>query len=254
MIETDEQRRWWFATHPEYSWSRRGIQRGEHGHEEHEPPAHSPEEIDAYVAEGLKYFPTGPVAALLKALKWGLGTNDGPTPLDVLFRGTDLDEAQHNPEDESADGKKPEDERKDSVLDSVLKGIWNSFQGKDPREPLYVVLSAGKLRREMIKDNRPIPDDHAAHHIVPEYDRRFPEAGEARRILEKYQIDLNSSSNGVALPNKPGIPEGGYHPKIHNREYYRKVLDLLHGATTKEEAIGTLKKIADQLSKSQFPK
>jgi hypothetical protein len=25
MIETDEQRRWWFATHPEFSWSRRGI-------------------------------------------------------------------------------------------------------------------------------------------------------------------------------------------------------------------------------------
>jgi len=23
MIETDEQRRWWFATHPEYSWSRK---------------------------------------------------------------------------------------------------------------------------------------------------------------------------------------------------------------------------------------
>jgi len=72
--------------------------------------------------------------------------------------------------------------------------------------------------------------------------------------IRKTYIDLNSSPNGVALPNKPGIPEGGYHPKIHNREYYRKVLDLLHGATTKEEALGTLKKIADQLSKSQFPK
>ena len=28
MIETEEQRRWWFATHPEYSWSRRGIRGG----------------------------------------------------------------------------------------------------------------------------------------------------------------------------------------------------------------------------------
>jgi hypothetical protein len=27
MIETDEQRRWWFATHPEYSWNRRGDRR-----------------------------------------------------------------------------------------------------------------------------------------------------------------------------------------------------------------------------------
>ena len=28
MIETEEQRRWWFATHPEYSSSHRGIRGG----------------------------------------------------------------------------------------------------------------------------------------------------------------------------------------------------------------------------------
>ena len=28
MIETEEQRRWWFATHPQYSSSRRGIRDG----------------------------------------------------------------------------------------------------------------------------------------------------------------------------------------------------------------------------------
>jgi hypothetical protein len=59
MIETEEQRRWWFATHPEYSWSRRGI-RKEGGVD--------PEEVDKYVDRALKYE-TGPVADLLKSVR-----------------------------------------------------------------------------------------------------------------------------------------------------------------------------------------
>jgi hypothetical protein len=64
MIETEEQRRWWFATHPQYSWSRRGI-RKEGGVD--------PKEVDAYVDEALKYE-TGPVADLLKSVKRNFGT------------------------------------------------------------------------------------------------------------------------------------------------------------------------------------
>lgn len=64
MIETEEQRRWWFATHPEYSWSRRGT-RSEGGV--------NPEEVDKYVDEALKYE-TGPVADLLKSVKRNFGT------------------------------------------------------------------------------------------------------------------------------------------------------------------------------------
>jgi hypothetical protein len=39
MIETEEQRRWWFATHPEFSWSRRGTNAGRHESEKVEPEA-----------------------------------------------------------------------------------------------------------------------------------------------------------------------------------------------------------------------
>ena len=39
MIETEEQRRWWFATHPEYSWSRRGRQTSRHESDKDEPEA-----------------------------------------------------------------------------------------------------------------------------------------------------------------------------------------------------------------------
>jgi A nuclease of the HNH/ENDO VII superfamily with conserved LHH len=75
MIETEEQRRWWFATHPEYSWSRRGI-RGDSGGEESDDRV-DPEEVDKYVDEALKYE-TGPVADLLRSVKRNFGTEGYP--------------------------------------------------------------------------------------------------------------------------------------------------------------------------------
>jgi hypothetical protein len=70
MIETEEQRRWWFATHPEYSSSRRGI-RGDSDRDNDNKI--DPEEVDRYVDEGLKYE-TGPVADLLRSVKRNFGT------------------------------------------------------------------------------------------------------------------------------------------------------------------------------------
>ncbi len=71
MIETEEQRRWWFATHPEYSWSRRGI-RGGTGRESNDDRVR-PEEVDTYVDHALQYV-SGPVANLLKSVKRNFGT------------------------------------------------------------------------------------------------------------------------------------------------------------------------------------
>ncbi len=68
MIETDAQRRWWFATHPEYSRSDGGTHRSRQGNKKV-----SPEAVDAYVDEHLQYV-TGPVAALLKSVKRNFGT------------------------------------------------------------------------------------------------------------------------------------------------------------------------------------
>ncbi len=72
MIQTDEQRRWWFATHPEFSRSStggksRGIRDKGEGNKVR------PEDVDAYVDEHLQYV-SGPVAALLKSVKRHFGT------------------------------------------------------------------------------------------------------------------------------------------------------------------------------------
>ena len=83
----------------------------------------------------------------------------------------------------------------------------------------------------------------------------LPEAKEARKILEDFGIDLDSSTNGVPLPYKPGIGEGGYHPSIHNGEYYRNVVTLLRKATTRETCNQTLNTINQKgLRNGTFPK
>jgi hypothetical protein len=73
MIETEDQRRWWFATHPEFSWSRKGERRRGHKEEKKASRAFDPESVDAYVDEQLKYA-TGMEAEFLKLAKKYLGT------------------------------------------------------------------------------------------------------------------------------------------------------------------------------------
>jgi len=73
MIETDEQRRWWFATHPEYSWSHKGGKDRREGEEKGEDDRVRPEDVDAYVDNALKYV-DGPVADLLRSVKRNFGT------------------------------------------------------------------------------------------------------------------------------------------------------------------------------------
>jgi|GEM_PF-1621325 len=75
MIETEDQRRWWFATHPEYSSSRKGARK--HSEEEEHDSEIDPKAVDAYVDEMLKYE-DGIEAELLKILKRHFGTEGNP--------------------------------------------------------------------------------------------------------------------------------------------------------------------------------
>jgi len=78
VIETDDQRRWWFATHPEYSWSRRGNKTSGPKHDKEAAEKVRPEDVDAYVDNALKYA-DGDVAYLLKSVKRHFGTESAST-------------------------------------------------------------------------------------------------------------------------------------------------------------------------------
>lgn len=96
------------------------------------------------------------------------------------------------------------------------------------------------------------PECYAAHHIVAK-NARYAEEG--RRALAKWGIDLDDAENGVYLPQqKDDCGDGeAYHPRIHTRRYYVTVNSMLQRATSREQAIATLREIARLLSENKFP-
>ena len=73
MIETEQQRRWWFATHPEYSHSRAGRRGREQEGKNEKSERVSAAEVDRYVDDTLKHE-TGTLAEFLKIVKKWFGT------------------------------------------------------------------------------------------------------------------------------------------------------------------------------------
>lgn len=323
MIETDEQRRWWFATHPEYSWSLQGRESHREQKENAEDHKVRPEDVDAYVDNALKYV-HGPVADLLRSVKKWFGTegdsperreelglrweaeggdrltrNDGTPPVrglpssDKEAESDDTDHGRH-PAHEDFTGPFTYDQGlKDGMrwaldpkrglgpprvlnpeyLDGFTDGVtevwkhaqattetWNrlSEAAADTWDTLASWLpfvGGGTLGKNLEKAlGQPKPLDHAEHHIVPKYDRRFPEAIEARDILEGFDIPFDHAANGAFLPNKLGVGSGAYHPGLHTRRYYRNLVKSLRKATSREDAIRILHRIGSRLSNGTFPK
>jgi hypothetical protein len=87
LIETENQRRWWFATHPEFS------HKGEKTQEPHkESSGISPEEVDRYVDEALKYQKDPVIIAILKATKrWFVSAGQTPESYEELGLPWDIE-------------------------------------------------------------------------------------------------------------------------------------------------------------------
>ncbi len=121
MIETEDQRRWWFATHPEFSWSRRGI-RGDNKVD--------PAEVDQYVNRALKYE-SGPVGELLKSVKKHFGTEAYPNEHDKLADNRGTDSSSQQPKQPQATIGPPEppglSDRARYVLDIVCPGLTKAY-------------------------------------------------------------------------------------------------------------------------------
>ena len=120
-----------------------------------------------------------------------------------------------------------------------------TFQSRSGVNP-----SSKKLRENMIESGKVEPSyKNAAHHIVAGSSQK---AAEARSILEKYDIDINSADNGVFLPTEKGVSNASYHPSLHTNEYYRKVNSLLNNANSREDVLDILDMISDDLLDGSF--
>ncbi|MFB9201104.1 polymorphic toxin-type HINT domain-containing protein [Nonomuraea spiralis] len=87
----------------------------------------------------------------------------------------------------------------------------------------------------------------AAHHIVAGTDKR---ADPARKILDRFGIDINDAANGVWLPGGSKKPNPGGaipHSRVHTNSYYDSVNDALGMAQTKDEAMDILGQLRREL-------
>jgi hypothetical protein len=98
----------------------------------------------------------------------------------------------------------------------------------------------------------PRPPGHSGHHMVSLFD---PRAEPARRILQDFDIPINSADNGVWLPRLKGESAGPgvYHPGLNTTKYHEEVYERLIEATGREEILGVLGKIKKDLSENTFP-
>jgi|GEM_PF-4790629 len=130
MLMTDEQRRWWFATHPEYSGHRTGSSRQKPQNATPNPIRAQTEGIDAYVKEQLKYERDPTTIELLKIMKQIFGTGGEWEQEQIrnesyLVSDTPkLHELQSPPNTE-------DDQEEDSFWDAVLQGIENTLEDWD---------------------------------------------------------------------------------------------------------------------------
>ena len=108
------------------------------------------------------------------------------------------------------------------------------FKGGNSRKLGNNIIKALKLTEK--------PVGTAAHHIVAG-GSRF--AKDTRKILAKFNIDINDVANGVFL-------DTAKHAGLHTKEYYQKVQSLLEGAQSKEEVLNILKNIAKKLEEGTF--
>jgi hypothetical protein len=117
-----------------------------------------------------------------------------------------------------------------------------------------------RLRAALEKEGIPVPEGHEAHHMVAE--SGGGKAGqEARDILEKSGIPMDSAANGVPLP-RSGEPLIGpaaadtAHMGLHTDTYYEEVARRLRNAFNEggEAAVqGELVKIRRALMRDEFP-
>jgi len=278
MIVTDEQRRWWFANHPEYSSSRTGQRKkSASGNGDDKSDKLSPEEVDAGVDERLKYERDDFQIFLLNEIKFWFGTefeSKSPAEKHALLSDEDepeegqedpgstrlrdqklayLDDPQSQVTDDVARSGDKKAEEKVTFWDAVVIGIDNTFQDWERWFGFSLGLASPSraLARNLEKAGKPRPDGHSAHRIVAADDWR---ATEARRILDSFGIKINDAVNGVWLPYRAPGAKGVRHASLHTNKYYKEVEKLLRKATTGEGAVQALERIGHRLSEGKFPK
>lgn len=90
------------------------------------------------------------------------------------------------------------------------------------------------------------------HHIVAHTEAR---ADRARKILDKFKINVDEAWNGVFLPatlKSPNATGAAVHSVVHTTAYCDTVTTLLKAAKTRKDAIRILQEIRKALENGTF--
>jgi RHS repeat-associated protein len=92
----------------------------------------------------------------------------------------------------------------------------------------------------------------AAHHIVAKAAER---AAPARDALQRVGVGINDAVNGVILPaTKDFVGQASNHLTLHTKRYYDAVNEALANVQSRQQAVEALRKIAEMLRTSTFPR
>jgi hypothetical protein len=263
LLVTDKQRRWWFAAHPEYRAGAKEHERSdaEKGGEEGKV---SPEEVDAWVDEALKYASSEIIEELLRLTKRWFGTA-GQTRESYEELGLEWPwEAAEKEYQKGWEegywsihrGKAPPYLRGDKspYAEGVRDGATKALDEREEwaqkwHDPILFFLGSHPeraLRNELKKKEPPPSDYHDAHHLVP---RRHWRAQPARDILDKFDIPLHGIENGMWLNR-------GFHQALSNSRRYMDAGNLARkraDSKGKKEVIRVLDGIRYELSQGRLP-
>ena len=156
----------------------------------------------------------------------------------------------------------------ESILNQVIVNTSKQYAAKKSNKSIQPLnakeakMQASKiLRANMEAAKRSAPDNTDAHHIVPAEENRLwakEKAEAARRILKRWNIDINHEANGVYLPSKSSIPveelPNAYaHKKVHTKVYYLNIASHLATASSRANCLEMLREIGEDLEDGTYP-
>lgn len=211
MIKTEDQRRWWFATHPEFSWkksSRRSRPERATNQESEKVP---PEVVDEWIDEALEYEKDRTAVELLKLWKFWFGTEFESKSTDekhALLWGDDDESISHYNSSEKS-------RRYAQSTGPSVAAKETSDQSRDESNDEELQRSLEAFNRAIELDKKGLESDpHTLLDLLP-LRRLIMAPVEAAKALLKRTAQgqvlnaVKKGGGGGTSPPKPNVGAGG---------------------------------------------
>lgn len=200
MIMTDEQRRWWFATHPEYRSGRKQKKR-EPDHEDEDTDRMSPEAVDAWADKAFKHERDPVQIVILQQAKYWFGTafaSKSPKEQHALLWGTEAKAGSDEEQEEDASFGSAYDWAKNNH-DKALGSIWDYWFHGGPAiiKPVQAKFPSADEMARRLKTTRKDWHNNIKKDIMTDL------ASEIKKLGRPENVDVGIDKKGnIVLKNR----------------------------------------------------